>query len=425
MIDRVPPHNLEAERAVLGALMLSPESHWKVKGVLGANDWYREAHAHIAQAILEGGGDISKVIQNLRDAGALGRGCDADYVANLAAGVNNLSLLDGNIQTVKECAQRRELIFLCYQEAEAAYTRASEETAGALRRRLGEIETQDRIKIVSASESVNEAFKEIEKASKHDGTVIGVSSGFSELDWHTGGFRPGDVIVLGARPGMGKTVFASNMAVKCGKPALIFNLEMTARQLSTRDLAGVGKLSLTKLRTGRLKEQDWARLVKAAGKISELPIYYVDTGNVTVEEIAGITEKAVRRHGVELLIIDYIQLVGGQKEKKREEFVAHISRSVKNLARELQIPVVVLAQLNRQCEQRANKRPLLSDLRESGAIEQDADVVLFLFRESVYDKTKDKHEAELIISKGRNIQIGTIKLRWDGEFQLFQNQYHV
>jgi replicative DNA helicase len=422
---KIPPHNIQAEQAIIGALILSPDTHWKVKGTLTLQDWYREAHGHIAQAILEAGCEMPAVVQHLTDSDLIERVGGADYLWQIASQVSTAAGIDSHIETVKECARRRELIRLCDVVSDSAYNRSSDETAGDLRRGLGEIETADRIRIVTASEAVNAAFKEIEVASKHDGSLIGLSSGFADLDWHTGGFRGGDIIVLGARPGMGKTVFAGNVAVRCGAPVLIFNLEMTARQLATRDMAGLAKVDFTKLRTGRLKDDDWARITRAAGKLSDKPIFFVDSGNITVENIEGITEKAHRKYGIRLLIIDYVQLVGGQGKTKREEFIAHISRSLKNLARDLDIPILALAQLNRQCEARQNKRPMLSDLRESGAIEQDADVVCFLYRESMYNKEADKNKAELIIAKGRNIQIGTIELVWQGAYQVFQDQFHV
>lgn len=424
-MTELPPRNIQAEQAIIGALILSPDTHWKIKGVLTLTDWYSEAHAHIAQAALDAGCEMPAITQWLEDHGLLERVGGADYLWQIANQVSTAAGVDTHIETVKECSRRRDLIRLCQETERAAYRQQSTDTAFELRQKLMGIETADRVRMVTAGEAVNEAFKEVEAASRHDGSLIGLPSGFADVDWHTGGFRGGDIIVLGARPGMGKTAFAGNVALRCGAPVLVFNLEMTARQLVTRDLASTARIDLTKLRTGRLKDDDWDRVTKAAGKLSDKPIYFVDTGNLKIEEISGITEKAHRKHGIKLVIIDYIQLIGGQGGVKREEFVAYISRSLKSLARELDIPVLALAQLNRQCEQRTNKRPQLADLRESGAIEQDADIVCFLYREAVYDSNASESKAELIISKGRNIKIGTIPLVWEGGFQSFQNQYHI
>lgn len=424
-MTELPPRNIQAEQAIIGALILNPDTHWKVKGVLSMTDWYSEAHAHIAQAILEAGVEMPEIIQWLEDHKLLERVGGADYLWQIAAQVSTSAGAETHIETVKECARRRELIRLCQETERVAYRQPSSDTAFELRQKLSGIETSDRVKVVTAGEAVNDAFKEIEIASQHDGSLIGLPTGFSDVDWHTGGLRGGDIVVLGARPGMGKTAFAGNVAVKCGEPVLVFNLEMTARQLATRDISSVARVDLTKLRTGRLKDDDWDKVTRAAGKLSDKPIYFVDTGTLKIEEIANITEKAHRKHGIKLMIIDYIQLISGQGGVKREEFVAHISRSLKNLARELDIPILALAQLNRQCEARGDKKPILSDLRESGAIEQDADIVCFLFRKSVYDSNSPENEAELIIAKGRNIKVGTVPLIWEGGFQSFQNQYHV
>ena len=417
------PHNIQAEQAIIGALFCDPTCRWKAK-TLTLQDWYSEAHSHITQAILETDGSFIAVAQWLADRDLLER-ITPEYIKGIQEQVSTSAGIDTAISTVKECSTRRKFITLCYQQAEAAYHRSSDETAAELKQGLGGIETADRVQIVTADQAVNEAYKEIEEAASHDGALVGLSSGYADLDWHTGGFRPGDLVVLGARPGAGKTVFAENMAVRCGKPVLVFNLEMTARQLAARDLAGESKINFTKIRTGRLKGDEWDRLTHSAGRLSALPIYYVDCGNLTMEDISSTAERAQKKYGIELIIVDYIQLIVGQGMRKREEFIAFLSRSFKAMARELQVPVLTLAQLNRLCEQRKNKRPVLSDLRESGAIEQDADVVLFLFRESMYDNKADKRKAELIISKGRNIQIGTVPLVWQGGIQRFDNEHYA
>lgn len=423
MIEQPMPHNIQAEQAIIGALFCDSSCRWKAKG-LGMQDWYSEAHHHIAQAIQETDGTFIAACQWLNDRDLLER-ITPEYIKGIQDQVSISAGIDTAIETVRECSARRRFITLCYRQAEAAYNRPADETAAELKRGLGKIETAERIQIVTASQAVNEAYKEVEEAAKHDGALVGLTSGYADLDFHTGGFRPGDLIVLGARPGAGKTVFAENLAVRCKKPVLVFNLEMTARQLAARDLAGESKISFTKIRTGRIKGDEWNRLTQAAGKLSDLPIHYVDSGNLTMEDIMATAERAQKKHGIELIIVDYIQLITGQGMRKREEFVAYLSRSFKTLARELQVPILTLAQLNRLCEQRKNKRPVLSDLRESGAIEQDADVVLFLYRDAMYDERADQSKAELIISKGRNIQIGTVPLVWQGSYQRFDSQYHV
>ena len=277
-----------------------------------------------------------------------------------------------------------------------------------------------------------ESFDDIEKIAANGGTVAGISTGFVDLDQKTAGLHPSDLVIVGARPAMGKTAFGLNLvqnaAVKGGKTCAVFNLEMSKKQIVNRMLACEAGVSMEHIRSGNMTDQDWEKLVEALGPLSEAPIYIDDTGGITFSEVRSKCRKLKIEHGLDLVMIDYLQLMSGSGRAgdNRQQEISEISRGLKMMARELDVPVIALSQLSRTLESRADHRPMMSDLRESGAIEQDADVIIFLYRDEYYHPdSEDKNIAEIIIGKQRNGPVGTVKLRYDGEYTRFSNLAHM
>ena len=275
----------------------------------------------------------------------------------------------------------------------------------------------------SMRQSVVQAVKEIEAVSKIDGAVTGLSTGLVEIDRRTSGWQDGNLVIVAGRPGMGKSILLKDFAVAAKVPVSIFSLEMDHTEITKRQLATTGNIPFSMVQSGRLRESDWERLVDAANVLSDLPVTFHDCAKVTTGEIEAILAKDIADYGTRLCIIDYLQLISPSvNEKNREQEVSKISRELKLMAKELHIPVIVAAQLNRSCEMRGkNKRPILSDLRESGSIEQDADIVIFIYRDSFYYENSNPHIAELKIAKGRNIRVGTVQVFYSGEYQCFRD----
>jgi primary replicative DNA helicase (EC 3.6.1.-) len=273
-------------------------------------------------------------------------------------------------------------------------------------------------------------FLEIERLFNNKGAITGVPSGFRDLDAKTSGFQKGDMILVAARPSMGKTTFSLNLcehaALKCGKSVVIFSLEMSKEQLAYKLLCSQANVDMLRLRTGNLEDKDWENIARAAGPLAAAKIFIDDTAGVNVMEMRSKCRRIKIEHGIDLIMIDYLQLMSGTSSENRQQEVSEISRSIKALAKEMQCPVVALSQLSRAPEQRADHRPMLSDLRESGSIEQDADVVMFLYRDEYYNKdTEDKNIGECIIAKQRNGPVGTVKLAWLGQYSKFGNLDNV
>jgi replicative DNA helicase len=297
------------------------------------------------------------------------------------------------------------------------------EILSKIRKTILHIKGGEKAKVIPLSEALNETVKVIEALCQSPGHVIGVPSGFSKIDRITGGWQAGELIYLAGRPGMGKSVFAKDLAENSGVPVAYFSLEMSTVELIKRQLSGRSRVNFEALRTGRVSGEDWDRIMRGADGLTGVPIFYVDRASLTIEELEGLAQGLKMTEDIGLIVIDYLQLLRSRSRSEgREREVSDISRRLKALARDLQLPVICLCQLNRQCEMRgADKRPILSDLRESGSLEQDADIVAFLYRASVYDQTAPKHGAEFIVAKGRNIRTGRIKLFFDGGHQCFEN----
>jgi replicative DNA helicase len=438
---KVPPHSLEAEQSVLGGLLLDNETWDRVGERVVAQDFYSRSHRitfETIAALIELGNPVDLITlsealeneQRLEDAGGFA------YLAEMMRNTPSAANITAYADIVRERAVTREMISVANEIAEAGYDpqgRASAELLDVAETKIFAIAEQRANKsegpenITSVLEKTVDRIEQL--CSSPNNGVTGVSSGFSDLDKMTAGFQKSDLIIVAARPSMGKTTFAMNIAENAAmtedKPALIFSLEMPAEQLMMRMLASLGRIDQTKIRTGQLGDEDWARLSSTMGLL-------IDKGKMFIDDAAGLTPTDVRSRarriardhgGISMIMIDYLQLMRApQFADNRTLEIAEISRSLKALAKELQVPVVALSQLNRSLEQRSDKRPINSDLRESGSIEQDADLIMFIYRDEVYhDDSEFKGMAEIIIGKQRNGPIGRVPLTFQGQFSRFDN----
>ncbi|QGP92129.1 Replicative DNA helicase [Neomoorella glycerini] len=431
-LEKVPPQSLEAEQSVLGAIMLDREALLAVLEILKVEDFYREAHRLIYRAILDlnergEAVDLLTVTEELRRQGQLEVAGGAAYLTSLTGDVPSVANAGYYARLVAEKATLRALVQAAGRITELALSEAGEvdqildeaerlifEVAGG-RRRSG---------FVPIKEILLQTFEQLERLSAHKGEVTGVPT-FHDLDRLLSGLQPSDLIICAARPGMGKTSFCLNIAqqvaVKQKLPVAIFSLEMSREQVVQRMLAAEAMVEQHRLRTGFLTEDDWARLVNAAGILGEAPIYIDDTPAISALEVRAKARRLQSESGLGLVVVDYLQLMQAHRRvDSRQQEIALISRAMKALARELNVPVLVLSQLNRGVEQRQDKRPVMADLLESGAIEADADVIIFLYRPQYYDPdTEKKGIAEVIVAKHRNGPVGTVEMAFLPEFTKF------
>ncbi|GLX87363.1 replicative DNA helicase [Thalassotalea loyana] len=438
---RVPPHSLEAEQSVIGGLLLDNETFDRVGEAVVAQDFYSRAHRIVFETIgemIEKGEPVDLVTltealenaQQLEDAGGFA------YLAELIKNTPSAANIVAYAEIVRERAVTREMISVANEIAEAGFDtqgRSSAELLDFAETKVFQI-AEARANKSEGPENINSVLeKTVDRIEKlyqqpHDG-VTGVTTGFSDLDKMTAGLQPSDLIIVAARPSMGKTTFAMNLvesaAMTEDKPALIFSLEMPSEQIMMRMLASLGRIDQTKIRTGQLGDEDWARLSSTMGLLIEKGKMYIDdAAGLTPTEVRSRARRIARDHGgLSLIMVDYLQLMRApQFADNRTLEIAEISRSLKALAKELEVPVVALSQLNRSLEQRADKRPVNSDLRESGSIEQDADLIMFIYRDEVYhDNSEFKGMAEIIIGKQRNGPIGRVPLTFQGQFSRFDN----
>jgi len=438
---KVPPHSFEAEQSVLGGLMLDNEAWDRVAEKVVGQDFYARPHSMIFEvmAILAESGtplDLVTVSEALEKRDQLEDIGGFAYLGEIGKNTPSAANISAYADIVRERAVVRELIGVANEIAEAGFDpqgRPSSELLDLAESKvfkIAEARTSANEGPVSLKSILEETVDKIEELYKspNDG-VTGVSSGYPDLDKMTAGFQPSDLIIVAARPSMGKTTFAMNLAehaaMTCDKPALIFSLEMPNEQIMMRMLASLGRIDQTKIRTGQLDDDDWARLSSTMGLLLEKGKMFVDDGSgLTPTEMRSRARRVARDHGgVSMIMVDYLQLmqVPGMSDNRTLE-ISEISRSLKALAKELKVPVIALSQLNRSLEQRADKRPINSDLRESGAIEQDADLIMFIYRDEVYNEdTEDKGVAEIIIGKQRNGPIGRVRLTFQGQFSRFDN----
>lgn len=430
---RVLPQNVEAEQRVLGCMIKDKTSIAQAAEVLKGEDFYREGHKIIFNAILELYSkdipvDTVTLIEHLNATEKLQVVGGITYITELTASIETTSNLNSYVKIVEQKSVLRKLIKASAEITEESYTKQDDVEGvldGAEKRIFDIAQKKSSSDFEPISIVLERGFEQIEKMFNNKGETTGVPSGFPELDAKTSGFQPGDMILIAARPSMGKTTFAINIAqyaaIREGKSVVVFSLEMSKEQLAYKILCAEANIDMLKLRTGALEDSDWERIAKAAGPIAASKIYIDDTAGVSVMEMRSKCRRLKIEYGIDLIVIDYLQLMSGSSgSESRQQEVSEISRSIKALAKEMHCPVIALSQLSRAPEQRADHRPMLSDLRESGSIEQDADLVMFLYRDEYYNnETEDKNVAECIIAKQRNGPVGTVKLAWLGQYSKF------
>lgn len=435
-IDRIPPHNDEAERSVLGAILLEPEALITASEIILPTDFYKIGHQKIFDAMLALSDrgepvDVVTVTEQLSATQELENVGGMSYLAELATAVPTSAHVEQYAKIIEEKSTLRRLIRTAADIIEDGYTREDEveEVVAQAEARMMEVSNRKNSgDFRSINDVLVETFANIEVLHQHQGEVTGIPTGFDDLDKITAGFQRNDLIIVAARPSVGKTAFALNIAQNVGtktdENVAIFSLEMGADQLVMRMLCAEGNINAQSLRTGDLTDEDWDKLVMATGTLSNAGIYIDDSPGLRVNEIRSKCRRLKQEHGLGMIIIDYLQLISGsgRSGENRQQEVSEISRSLKGLARELEVPVIALSQLSRGVEQRQDKRPMMSDLRESGSIEQDADIVSFLYRDDYYDKeSESSNMIEIIIAKQRNGPTGTVTLAFVKEFNKFLN----
>lgn len=435
IIERLPPQNLDAEQSVLGAMLIEKEAVLKAIEVLRADDFYRDAHRNIYEVIIELSEhgeaiDLITVTEELRQKGLLDAVGGVAYVANLANQVPSAANVEHYVRIVEEKSLLRKLINVTSRITNMGYE--GEEDIEALLDRAEQMifelsQRKIHTSFLPIKQILVTTFEKIEFLYNNKGNITGVPSGFADLDKLTSGFQPSDLVILAARPSMGKTAFclniAQNASVRHKTPVAVFSLEMSKEQLVQRMLCGEAMVDQQKVRTGQLAENDWIKLTEAVGPLSQSLIYIDDSPGISVVELRAKARRLKAERNVGLIIIDYLQLMqGGRRSENRQQEISEISRSLKSLAREIQVPIIALSQLSRAVEQRQDKRPMMSDLRESGSLEQDADMVMFIYRDEYYNPESDKKSiAEIIISKQRNGPVGFVELGFLKEFTKFVN----
>ena len=435
-----PPHSVEAEQAVLGGLLIDPSAWDNVADAVRQEDFYRPDHQLIFEAIgaLAGNGkpcDVVTVSEQLERSGKLESAGGLAYLSSVARDTPTAANVRAYADIVRERSLFRQLIQAGTEIASAVFNndgQTARELVDRAEQRVFEIAEgsfRGRQGAVAVRTLLPQVIDQIDEWHANPDKLRGLPTGFTDFDKLTGGLRPGDLVIVAGRPSMGKTTLAVNMAeyaaVHQGTRAsvAIFSMEMPSEQVITRMLASVGGVPLTNLRSGRISDDDWVRITSATSQLSEAKIFIDETPALTPTELRARARRLKREHGLDLIVVDYLQLmqVPGTKENRATE-IAEISRGLKVLAKELAVPVIALSQLNRSVEQREHKKPVMSDLRESGAIEQDSDMILLIYREEVYDKnTTKKGIAEIDLTKHRNGEIGTFLLTFQGQFTRFAN----
>ena len=435
---KTPPNSIEAEQALIGGLMLNAQAWDKVADVVVADDFYRKDHRLIFKAIgdlIEDGSpcDVVTVSEYLDGRGELEQAGGLEYLATLANETGGAANARAYAKILRERSTLRALIDAGNEISGSAFASdgrtASQVLDDAERMVFAIAEKGSRGKkgFQSLKQILPETVDRIDLLHQSDGSITGVSSGYTEFDKLTAGLQPGELIIVAGRPSMGKTTFAVNIAENAAigskVPTAIFSMEMPAQQLAFRMISSLGRVDQTHLRTGNFPDEDWSRINTAVQLMSDAPIFIDDTPSMSPTEIRARARRLHREHGLGLIVIDYLQLmqVEGSKENRATE-ISEISRGLKALAKELSVPVIALSQLNRSVEQRTDKRPVMSDLRESGAIEQDADLICFIYREEVYNpETPRKGVADVAIAKQRNGPIGDFLLTFVGRYTKFEN----
>ena len=435
VIKRILPHSLEAEQAVIGSMLMDTEAVTVVAEILTKNDFYSKQYGILFETMVEmneQGQAIDPVtLQNrLKEKDVPPEVSSLEFVRELLLATYTSANVAAHAKIVAEKAMLRRMIQLNEEIANTCYAGKEslefimDDTEKKMFQLLQNHDTGDFVPIRKVGMN---AMDKIEMASRNKGCVTGIATGFTDLDYRTAGMQPSDLVLIAARPSMGKTAFvlniAQHVAFRSNEPVAIFSLEMSKEQLVNRLFSLESSVDAQKLRTGQLNDQDWERLIEGAGVIGRSKLMIDDTPGISISELRSKCRKMKLENGLSMIIIDYLQLMSGSgKSESRQQEVSDISRSLKAVARELNVPVLALSQLSRAVEQRPDKRPMLSDLRDSGAIEQDADVVMFIYRDDYYNKdTERKNVSEIIIAKQRNGPIGTVELAWLPEYTKFAN----
>ena len=440
---KLPPFSIEAEQAVLGGLMLDNMAWDKIADVITADDFYRRDHRLIFQAIAQLASesqpcDAVTLSESLAQQNELDNAGGLSYLGALANNTPTAANIKAYGEIVRERAVLRNLISVANDISSTAYNpegRTSQEILELAEQQVFEIAdkgARGRSGYTGIKQLLTKAVDTIDKLFQLDSPITGVPTGYKDFDEQTAGLQKSDLVIVAGRPSMGKTTFAMNIAenaaIKHKLPVAVFSMEMPGEQLAMRMMSSLGHIDQHRIRTGKLNDDDWPRLTSAVGILSEAPIFIDDTPALTPTDLRARARRIAREHGLSLIVIDYLQLMQGSghssKENRATE-ISEISRNLKALAKELNVPVVAVSQLNRSLEQRPNKRPVMSDLRESGAIEQDADVIVFIYRDEVYNEdSPDKGTAEIIVGKQRNGPIGTTRLTFLGQYTRFENYIH-
>lgn len=436
-LGRIPPQSIEAEQSVLGSMLIDKEVVPVVMEILKPEDFYRPDHREIYNVIIELFDkaqpiDLITVSERLKLHGKLELVGGLEYLSNIATEVPTTANVRHYSKIVEEKALLRKLIkassdivdlgFNASEEVSYILDKAEQSVFDILQKRSSQ-------GFVPIKDVLVDTFNNLEEMYNNKGNITGIPTGFTDLDFKTSGLHNSDLILIAARPAMGKTAFALNLAqnaaVNSHVPVAVFSLEMSKDQLVNRILCSEAMVDSNKMKTGKLEDNDWQKVAKALAPLSEAPIYIDDTPGVSITEIRAKCRRLKLEHNLGLVVIDYLQLMQGSGKKggeNRQQEISEISRSLKILAKEINVPVICLSQLSRAPEARTDHRPILSDLRESGAIEQDADIVMFLYRDDYYNpETEKKNIAELIIAKHRNGSTGTVELVWLGQYTKFAN----
>ena len=437
LIKRVPPHSIEAEQSVVGAMLMDKDAITTASEIISGEDFYQTAYGVVFDSVVElfnEGKPVDLItLQNrLKEKDVPEEISSLEFVRDLVAAVPTSANIKYYAEIVAEKSLLRKMIKMNDEITNACYL--AKEPVEAIMERTEKqvfelVQNRGASDYVPIRQVVLNALEKIEKASKSKGTVTGIPTGFIDLDYKTSGFQPSDFILVAARPAMGKTAFvlniAQHVAFRQNKTVAIFSLEMSKEQLVNRLFSLESYVDAQLLRTGNLKDSDWEKLIEGAGTIGKSNLIIDDTPGISISELRSKCRKYKLEPGLDMIIIDYLQLMSGSVGKRsdsRQQEISDISRSLKAVARELNVPVISLSQLSRAVEQRPDHRPMLSDLRESGAIEQDADVVMFIYRDDYYHKdTEHVNEAEIIIAKQRNGPIGTVTLTWLPQYTKFAN----
>ena len=439
VLSKIPPNDIVAEQAVLGSMLVDTEAVIKAIEVLQPADFYREDNREIYATMLElyGRGKpiyFLTVKENLKLRGMLEKVGAEEYLSSLIDMVPTTSNIEAYAKIVEEKSVLRSLIKAANDVIAYGYAETEEvdKIVDMTEKRIFDVLQKRNTKgYQSIKDVLVESFEEIEELYKSKSNVSGMESGFKDLDLKTSGLNNSDLILVAARPAMGKSAFALNIATYVAKtqkvPVMIFSLEMSKKQMVNRILCSEAAVDSMKVRTGKLDSEDWIKLGKASSELAELQIYIDDTPGLSSAELRAKCRKAKLEKGIGMVVIDYLQLMESKSNTaSRQQEISEISRSLKILAKELNIPVIALSQLSRAPEQRPDHRPILSDLRESGSIEQDADIVMFLYRDDYYNpETEKKNVAEVIIAKNRQGATGTVELAWLGQYTRFANLYNA